>query len=64
MVYLIHPQKTFKEELVVFYREDFRRRASYPLSKSSTKEELLIFYRKDSQRIASYPLSKSSTKDF
>ena len=55
MVYLIHPRKTFKEELVVFYREDFRRRASYPLSKSSTKEELLIFYRKDSQRIASYP---------
>ena len=22
MVYLIHPRKTFKEELVVFYRED------------------------------------------
>ena len=64
MVYLIHPRKTFKEELVVFYREDSQRRASYPLSKSSTKEELLIFYRKDSQRIASYPLSKSSTKDF
>ena len=43
-LYLNHQRKTFKEEVLIFYRKDSRRKASYPTSKSFTK----VFYRRAS----------------